>query len=224
LAFPPFFRVGIASLAVLALQRRTKPMPNYFYSENGQKYGPLTEQRLQVLVNRGTIKRSTPLESDTGQKGLAGQIPGLVFPELDDEMEETYSHSQSGESQGTAIISWLFDFAFRDTRLPVVNLWVCRIAYIFVWIMAVLTVFSEFTMMWASSQGGNAEILIQNKYFLMSGFEGFVLLLIELSKCCLSIVVVRLVCEWQIILLDWITETKKAARLYIENSKRDREK
>jgi len=55
-------------------------MPNYFYTDsNGIKSPPLTAERLQVLVDRGTITPTTPFETDTGHKGLAGQILGLKF-------------------------------------------------------------------------------------------------------------------------------------------------
>ena len=53
-------------------------MPNYFFTDSdGVRQGPLTEQRLQTLVERGIIKPTTPLETEGGHKGLAGQIPGL---------------------------------------------------------------------------------------------------------------------------------------------------
>ena len=56
------------------------PVPTYFYTdENGYRFGPIDIQRLQTLAYRGTITAATPLETDTGHKGLAGQIPGLKF-------------------------------------------------------------------------------------------------------------------------------------------------
>jgi len=55
-------------------------MPNFFYTDkNGTKHS-LTAEQLQALVHRGTITPNTPLETDTGHQGLAGQIPGLKFP------------------------------------------------------------------------------------------------------------------------------------------------
>jgi len=54
-------------------------MPNFFLTDShGQKH-TLTEQQLQALAAQGTITPQTPLETDTGHKGLAGQIPGLKF-------------------------------------------------------------------------------------------------------------------------------------------------
>lgn len=55
-------------------------MTNYFYFDNlGQKQGPVNDQQLQALAARGTITPQTQLETDSGHKGMAGQIPGL-FP------------------------------------------------------------------------------------------------------------------------------------------------
>ena len=53
-------------------------MINYFYTDaNGQKQGPVDMQQLQTWAAQGVITPETPLESDTGHQGLAGQIPGL---------------------------------------------------------------------------------------------------------------------------------------------------
>jgi len=55
-------------------------MPNYFYTDaNGRKQGPINDQSLQVLITQKEILPNTPLETESGHKGLAGQIPGL-FP------------------------------------------------------------------------------------------------------------------------------------------------
>ena len=52
---------------------------NFFLTDkNGTKHS-LTEQQLQTLAAQGRITPQTPLETDTGHKGLAGQIPGLNF-------------------------------------------------------------------------------------------------------------------------------------------------
>lgn len=51
---------------------------NYLYIDtNGRKQGPVNDQQLKVLAMRGIIIPDTPLATDTGHKGLAGQIPGL---------------------------------------------------------------------------------------------------------------------------------------------------
>ena len=54
-------------------------MTNFFYTNtNGQKT-QVTEQQLQALATKGIIVPTTPLETDTGHQGFAGQIPGLIF-------------------------------------------------------------------------------------------------------------------------------------------------
>jgi len=53
-------------------------MTNFFYTDtNGQKVGPVSEGQLRVLAAQGIIGQHTPLETDTGYQGVAGQIPGL---------------------------------------------------------------------------------------------------------------------------------------------------
>ena len=55
-------------------------MANYFYIDaNGQKQGPINDQLLQTLAAHGVINPHTPMETDTGHKGVAGQIPSLTF-------------------------------------------------------------------------------------------------------------------------------------------------
>jgi TM2 domain-containing membrane protein YozV len=53
-------------------------MANFFYFDrNAQKQGPVSQERLKELAARGVIDQNTPMETDTGHKGRAGQIPGL---------------------------------------------------------------------------------------------------------------------------------------------------
>ncbi|GHT46135.1 hypothetical protein FACS189454_06790 [Planctomycetales bacterium] len=59
-------------------------MANFFYYDaNGQKQGPITQQELKSLVTQGLITPGTPLETESGHKGKAGQIKGL-FPVSED--------------------------------------------------------------------------------------------------------------------------------------------
>jgi len=56
-------------------------MANFFLTDaDGNRCGPYNEQQLQALAAQGKITPTTPLETDTGHKGLAGQIPGLFPP------------------------------------------------------------------------------------------------------------------------------------------------
>jgi uncharacterized Tic20 family protein len=53
-------------------------MPNFYYTDiNGQKHGLVNDQQLKALVVRGIVTPNTPLETEGGHKGTAGQIPGL---------------------------------------------------------------------------------------------------------------------------------------------------
>ncbi len=53
-------------------------MPNFFYIDTtGTKQGPVNDQQLKALAANGVIMPQTPLETESGHKGVAGQIPGL---------------------------------------------------------------------------------------------------------------------------------------------------
>ena len=55
-------------------------MANFFYfDQHNQKLGPVTEEQLKELAAQGAITAQTPMETDTGHKGVAGQIPGMTF-------------------------------------------------------------------------------------------------------------------------------------------------
>ena len=55
-------------------------MADYFYfDQNGQKQGPVNRDQLKLLTLRGVVESHTPIESDTGRKGVAGDIPNLFF-------------------------------------------------------------------------------------------------------------------------------------------------
>ena len=54
-------------------------MPYFYNDANGQTQGPFDEQQLQELADRGVITPNTPLATDGGHTGLAGQVRGLVF-------------------------------------------------------------------------------------------------------------------------------------------------
>jgi ribosomal protein L40E len=53
-------------------------MPNFFYFDRtNQKQCPVNAEQLKELATRGGIDPNTPMETDGGHKGTAGQIPGL---------------------------------------------------------------------------------------------------------------------------------------------------
>ncbi|MDR1962996.1 MAG: DUF4339 domain-containing protein, partial [Planctomycetaceae bacterium] len=56
-------------------------MPNWFYiDQNGTKQGLINDQQLKTLIAQGIIIPQTQLETESGQKGLAGQVKELRFP------------------------------------------------------------------------------------------------------------------------------------------------
>jgi len=196
-------------------------MPNYFFTDaNGVKRGPVNDQQLQALVAQGVITPSTLLETEGGHKGTAGQIPGLRFntapppsfaqpAQTTSYSQSTPSYSQASESVGGSIVSWLTDFAFRDLRLPIVNLWVCRIIYVICCIAAIIwgVVMTIMCIYFGFAEGVPFLIIIYVPLLLLSAL--------------LFIFAVRLACEWYIIVFDWIIETTKAARMYRKNNKGD---
>lgn len=56
----------------------TITMPNWFYyDETGTRTGPVTVERLKLLVNIGTIKPETVVETEGGQQAYAKNVRGL---------------------------------------------------------------------------------------------------------------------------------------------------
>ncbi|MDR3232512.1 MAG: SUMF1/EgtB/PvdO family nonheme iron enzyme [Planctomycetaceae bacterium] len=55
-------------------------MANWYYYDNDlQKQGPINDTQVKILAGNGRIRPETIMETETGQQGLAGQIPGLTF-------------------------------------------------------------------------------------------------------------------------------------------------
>ena len=64
-------------------------MPNWYYIDDfGQQQGPVSDSQLKKLAIQGMIQPDTPLETDAGKKGKAGQIKGL-FPAVTDSFAQT---------------------------------------------------------------------------------------------------------------------------------------
>ena len=170
----------------------------------------VTIQRLQALIDRGVITPDTPLDTDTGHTGLAGQIPGLNFDTAEPSPFAQPAQApppQTGRTQdnrthpGIKDIAW-FDFSFRDIRLPKNIRTVCSLIYVWSWIWGILI----------GIGGSLAE--------LQSDYPSFLFIIIYWLTAFAGIFFVRIICEWQIVLMDWITTTKN----YVEDSKSEREK
>lgn len=54
-------------------------MNYYYFDQNGQKQGPIDDKELQELATQGIITPVSPLETESGFQGQAGQIPNLKF-------------------------------------------------------------------------------------------------------------------------------------------------
>jgi len=180
-------------------------MAKYFFTEaNGQRR-LIDEQELRKLAKIGVVRPDTPLETDTGHKGVAGQIRGLQFNTAD-----TPTIARMIADIPSPQVSWLLDFAFRDLRLHAINLWACRVIYVVCCIAAILWGFFA-TFMFLSiafGQYGDVTAIVFGIPLAWLGVALFIL-------------AARLFCEWYIIVFDWIVETTKAARLYIENNKKE---
>ena len=55
----------------------TLEMNWFYYDQQGQKIGPITDLELRELIDQGLILPDTKLETDTGHSGKARQVPGL---------------------------------------------------------------------------------------------------------------------------------------------------
>ena len=175
---------------------------NYFYTDaNGQKI-PATEQQLQALINQGIITPTTPLETDGGHTGLAGQIPGLNFniamPSPFAQPAQALPPPTSKTYPNIKDIAW-FDFSFRDIRLPKNSRTVCNLVYLCAWIWAVL-----FGIEWSLAE-------------LQSDDPSFLFIIISWFTVFFTILLVRIICEWQIVLMDWIIATKN----HVESNKKE---
>jgi len=193
-------------------------MPNYFYLDaSGQKQGPINDQQLQTLAFSGIISPETPLETDAGHKGKAGQIRGLEFPESmpkdgpeyqmqqrKSRLPEMATYSQPDESTGTP---WLFDFAFRNIQLPKNVRRVCT----FIYICCIVTL---------AINGFLGVCLFNPTYSPETMTVALIFLVFYLFSSFIFLAVVRVACELLIVLLDWIAENKKASQLYVEEQSR----
>jgi hypothetical protein len=179
-------------------------MPNYFFNDSdGVKRGPLTAERLQTLIDRGVITPETPLETDSGHRGLAGQIPGLKFDAVappSNNQTSQYSparqsapYEHTDESTGTP---WLFDFTFQDIRLHENGRRVCSFIYIACVVSLTINGLIGFFLLnpMYSPETMSVALMFLGFYF----FSSFIFL-----------VLVRVVCEFLIVLLDYMSRNRE---------------
>ena len=170
-------------------------MPNYFYIDtNGQRSDPLNEQQLQAMVEHGVITQTTPLETDTGHRGVAGQIPGLKFNTAVPP-RRSVTYSQTEESAGTA---WLFDFSFQNIRLQKNGRRVCSFIYICCFITLAINGLLGF-------------FLLNPMYSPEAMTAAVIFLVCYLVSAYIFLVLVRVTCEFLIVLLDYINQRSHRA-------------
>ena len=178
-------------------------MPNYFYFDaNGQKHGLVNEQQLQALAAQGKITPNTPLETDDGHQGLAGQIPGLNFnttaqpsftqtvPKRKEPQRQSAAYPQTNESPGTP---WLTDFSFQNIRLLQNGRRVCSFIYtccVITLAINGLIVFFMFDPMYSAETMTAAIMFLV--FYLISAY--------------IFLVLVRVGCEFLLVLLDYISK------------------
>ncbi|GHT13656.1 hypothetical protein FACS1894170_09880 [Planctomycetales bacterium] len=202
-------------------------MPNYFYTDkNGTKRGPISDQQLRVFISQKIITPETPLETESGHKGLAGQIPGLNFPSSSPSSQTAQAAMKTAQSAMNATVSivrqaserkgmlaWLLDFAFRNIKFPVINLWFCRIVYAIYFVAAILGLI-----------GGTLAILYFTfeavvRYGGASYSFGILFIPLFWIVIAIAIIAVRLCLEWEVMVVDWIILTTQAARRFLDDEK-----
>jgi len=83
----------------------------FYFDQTNQKRGPVSRKQLKELAARGIIGAHTPMETDTGHKGVAGQIPGLFattpVPHVQSE-SSIYSNPMSENIQSLFKWFWIW--------------------------------------------------------------------------------------------------------------------
>ncbi|GHT20806.1 hypothetical protein FACS189419_00620 [Planctomycetales bacterium] len=217
-------------------------MPNFFYYDaNGQKFGPVNDGQLKTLALRGIITPQTQLETESGQKGLAGQIPGLSFPSFAAESKPKIAvpipneaavaqYRYSSDTGVTPIFPLLTDTSFRELLPETLYLWIIKIAYV---TGAVAVVLGTLFFCGTTIYGGVSAL--HNGFGYEPGLSllAFFLAVLAVPFICiggfLAIIVLRLICEWGIItfhyMIVWTIELiklLKTIRIYLDvKSKRE---
>ena len=181
-------------------------MANYFYFDQfNQKQGPVSGQQLKELASQGIIGPQTPIATDTGHKGTAGQIPDLFPPKPVPPFELQMPAIQAGFL--TWLFGWLLDFKFRNIQIHTVIRWICIIWYVICWIvLALYLVIGTLGLLATANHEGLVWLLLIPLLWIAIAF---------------GLVFDRLLLELCVIGLDWIVTTTKAARIYIENNKKE---
>jgi hypothetical protein len=169
---------------------------------NGTKH-TVNEQQLKTLAAQGRITPETSLTTDDGHTGLAGQIPGLNFntavPPPAQPARQTYSPPRQSATYSQTNASgspWLFDFAFQDIRLHQNARRICSFIYrCCVITLAINGLIGFFLLNPMYSPDTMAVALMFLVFYLFSAF--------------IFLVLVRVVCEFLIVLLDYMSRNRE---------------
>lgn len=203
----------------------------YYYDQLGRRQGPINSAQIKALVDHGVITPDTMMETETGHRGKASQLPNL-FPSAP-AGEPGAAPSDSGMSNAAAgapprtgadsgysspvqrmadhwtggLEGWLGDFRFTDLRLPAVNLILSRWIYIFCYIVFHLILIAIAIALcvvpiFLMNQGESAGVLL---------IPVFGIPLLVLYRY-LGLIGLRLSFEVYILIWDWIISTTRAAQ------------
>lgn len=101
---------------------------------------------------------------------------------------------------------WLNDFSFEDIRLPDINMLLLKIGYIICNFISVLCgIGITLTILY---------FLIMRYTDIFAWLFGGLMIVVSWGAVFISIILARLSTEWNIIILNWIIETTKAARKF----------
>jgi len=89
----------------------------YYFDQNNLKQGPVSATQLKKLAAQGNITPKTQIETVTGEKGTADQIPGL-FADSSLATAEFFYFDQANQKQGPVSRQQLKDMAAQGIIRP----------------------------------------------------------------------------------------------------------
>ena len=98
---------GFSGKSENTVRKGGKNMNLWFYYVDGKKYGPIDDTQLRNMVGRGIIVPQTPVETDKGIRGQAGQVPGLftaASPAFQGSNYETAPRMEISQNQSRTLV------------------------------------------------------------------------------------------------------------------------
>ena len=94
-------------------------MAHWYYTKNGEKIGPITTAALKAVAAQGVITRETILVNHTGRTIVAGDVNGLIFPDLPTPPPIQPPSPQTSSSVAPVIGNWFYYDAAGQKLGPV---------------------------------------------------------------------------------------------------------